>query len=214
MFYGAYNFNQPMESWDDSKVTAMSYMFGGGGHVSNFNQPIVSRDVSKVEDISAMFYDASEFNQCLSTWVDKTPNDADTEEMFELSDCPLHADPASNVGPWCKDSDICLASEPQGPCTNSEEEFNTSKKKSTTCKIKNGKRKKFCKKKVALKSCPGICNIKCTCKDKKTFKFNKKKYRCKKVNKNGQPQCNDTTNKRNKVSNLCPKKCGTFYETE
>ena len=131
--------------------------------------------------------------------------------MFSGSGCPLQDDPFTTEGPWCQGS-------PTGPCTNSEEEFNISKKKTSTCKIlesfKKSKRKKICKKKVALESCPGICNMKCTCKDKKTFKFNKKKYKCKKVNKNGQPQCNDNVNKKKMVSDVCPKKCGTCYESE
>ena len=96
--------------------------------------------------------------------------------------------------------------------------FQITKKKSTTCialeSSKKARRKKICQQKAALESCPGICNMKCTCKDKKTFKFNKKKYKCKKTGREGQPQCNDTVNEKNKVSDLCPKKCGTCYESE
>ena len=44
--------------------------------------------------------------------ADKTPNEVDTFDMFELSGCPLQDDPASNEGPWCEASDICLGTVP------------------------------------------------------------------------------------------------------
>ena len=40
--------------------------------------------------------------------ADKTPNEVDTFDMFELSGCPLQDDPASNEGSWCDAFDICL----------------------------------------------------------------------------------------------------------
>jgi len=51
--------------------------------------------------------------------------------------------------------------EPQGPCTNTKEEFKISKVKSTVCKVflaslKKLKQKKLCKKKAALQACPVI----------------------------------------------------------
>ena len=54
-----------------------------------------------------MFYKANEYNQCLSTWADKTPNDVNTVDMFQFSSCPNQDDPASNLGPWCQDYNIC-----------------------------------------------------------------------------------------------------------
>jgi len=205
MFQKAYTFDQPLESWDVSEVTRMSLMFNGA---SSFNQAIDGWDVSKVSYMGQMFNSASDFNQCLSTWGNKTNDDVINTDMFVDSGCPYN-------GPWCQSSDICRA---RGPCTNSEEKFIISKKKSITCttleSFKKGKRKKICKIKAALESCPVICNMKCTCKDNKTFIFNQKKYKCKKAGRKGQPQCNDEVNEKNKVSDLCPNKCGTCYESE
>jgi surface protein len=60
MFIGAAAFNQPLGSWDVSKVTDMSGMFY---QAAVFNQPLGSWDVSKVTDMSGMFNGAAAFNQ-------------------------------------------------------------------------------------------------------------------------------------------------------
>ena len=65
MFYGCTTFNQPLNSWDVSKVTRMSSMFNG---CTSFNQPLNSWDVSKVTDMSWMFYGCTTFNQNLGMW--------------------------------------------------------------------------------------------------------------------------------------------------
>jgi len=99
-----------------------------------------------------------------------------------------------------------------GPCTNSNGTVQIKKKKTTTCaKLKNEsakKKKKFCKKNAVFQACPGVCNIKCTCTDVKTFKLNgeEKKYRCKKVGKKGQPECSDIL-----VEDVCPKTCDVCF---
>jgi len=209
MFEKAYAFNQPVESWVTSKVKNMSYMFQ---NANNFDQPVESWDVSKVTDMHEMFYYAQTFNQCLSTWVEKT-GAVYTNGMFYGSGCPSQSDPDSNEGPWCQDSNLC-PSEPKGPCTNSNETFKIGKK-TTTCNAldskKKSKQKKLCKKSAALEACPAICNTKCTCEDKKKFKIKGKKFKCKKVNKKGQPECSDFVNKKNKVSDFCPNKCDACY---
>merc|ERR1711865_1216294 len=50
------------------------------------------------------FYDATDFNQCLSSWADKTPPDVNVYFMFNYSGC-LDKDPDPSVSPWCQGED-------------------------------------------------------------------------------------------------------------
>ncbi len=104
MFASAINFNQDVSEWDVSGVTDMSYMFyratafnnggaagTGGSHAldwsveagkpwagrrmyqmfydaTNFNQDVSSWDVSGVTDMRSMFRGATNFNQDVSGW--------------------------------------------------------------------------------------------------------------------------------------------------
>ena len=63
MFTDAVFFDQPIENWDVSNVTDMSFMFSG---VETFNQPIGNWDVSNVTDMSGMF--STKFNQPIGNW--------------------------------------------------------------------------------------------------------------------------------------------------
>ena len=65
MFYNAKAFNQPIRSWDVSKVTNMRDMFSGA---TAFNQPIGSWDVSNVTNMRQMFDGAESFDQNLESW--------------------------------------------------------------------------------------------------------------------------------------------------
>ncbi len=65
MFEGASSFNQPLNSWNVSKVTNMNGMFAGA---SSFNQPLDSWNVSKVTNMGDMFTEAASFNQPLNSW--------------------------------------------------------------------------------------------------------------------------------------------------
>ena len=68
-----------------------------------FNQPIDSWDVSQVEDMGFMFNSAYSFNQCLSTWAEKTSDIVDTFDMLDETDCPNGiGSPNATIGPWCQ----------------------------------------------------------------------------------------------------------------
>ena len=50
-----------------------------------------------------MFFGASEFNQCLSTWAEKTYDYVNTFGMLVDTDCPNGIDnPDATIGPWCQ----------------------------------------------------------------------------------------------------------------
>jgi len=62
-----------------------------------------------VTGMAFMFYEASDFNQCLSSWADKTPTNVNVRNIFFDSDCP-NKYPDPSVGPWCQGEDEqCLA---------------------------------------------------------------------------------------------------------
>ena len=65
MFNTTLVFNQPIDSWDVSSVTDMSYMLS---YSKVFDQPINSWDVSSVTDMNEMFWAADEFNQDIGAW--------------------------------------------------------------------------------------------------------------------------------------------------
>ncbi|WP_434342372.1 BspA family leucine-rich repeat surface protein [Mycoplasma capricolum] len=78
MFYGAQNFNQPIDNWNTSNVTNMEYMFYGA---QNFNQPIGKWNTSNVTNISGMFFGDKNFNQPIGNW--NTSNVFDMSFMFK-----------------------------------------------------------------------------------------------------------------------------------
>jgi hypothetical protein len=41
-----------------------------------------------VTNIGSMFYNAPDFNQCLSSWADKTPSNVNRAYLFLRSGCP------------------------------------------------------------------------------------------------------------------------------
>jgi len=65
--------------------------------------------VAKVVNMYGMFYQATEFNQCLSTWAAKTSSKVSVENIVKDSGCP-DQNPVVNVAPWCQGEDEqCLA---------------------------------------------------------------------------------------------------------
>jgi hypothetical protein len=63
-----------------------------------------------VTSMAYMFDKADVFNQCLSTWADKTPPDVNVDDIFKSSGCPNDADPDPSVSPWCQgDAEQCYA---------------------------------------------------------------------------------------------------------
>jgi len=68
-----------------------------------FNQPLDGWNVASASDMGKMFVNATMFDQCLSTWADKTSDDVDTDSMLDSTSCPNDvADPSR--GPWCQGS--------------------------------------------------------------------------------------------------------------
>jgi len=65
--------------------------------------------VASVKKMPFMFYEATDFNQCLSTWADKTPPNVSVYGIFEKSGCPKK-DALANVSPWCLEDEQCSAS--------------------------------------------------------------------------------------------------------
>jgi surface protein len=65
MFSGASAFDQPLASWDTSKVDDMNNMFN---QASSFNRPLAGWDTSSVVAMENMFAEAVSFNQDLSPW--------------------------------------------------------------------------------------------------------------------------------------------------
>jgi len=64
VFHNKLNFNENLSGWDTSRVTTMRGMFAGA---LLFNKPIF-QETSSVNDMSFMFQGASAFNQDLSGW--------------------------------------------------------------------------------------------------------------------------------------------------
>jgi surface protein len=91
MFYGATSFNQTLTGWNVSSVTDMSLMFS---KATSFNQPLDTWDVSSVTNMNAMFYEAASFSQSFCKWFNLTYKTIpDVKEMFFNSSCANTSDP-------------------------------------------------------------------------------------------------------------------------
>ena len=76
MFNNATQFNQPLNSWDVSRVRTMFSMFN---NAEQFDQPLNSWDVSNVSNMAQMFFNARKFNQPLNSW-----NVSNVRCMFQM----------------------------------------------------------------------------------------------------------------------------------
>ena len=65
MFWRATWFNQPLDSWDVSKVTDTGNMFR---EAASFNQPLNGWTTTSLESTRSMFTYAEAFNQPLDKW--------------------------------------------------------------------------------------------------------------------------------------------------
>jgi len=79
MFYGAYNFNGDLSTWDISSVVDMSYMFYGA---SMFNTSLSTWVVLSVVDMSYMFAYANQFSSDVSSWTGSAATSAQTNMFY------------------------------------------------------------------------------------------------------------------------------------
>ena len=78
MFEEATSFDQPLNNWDVSNVTTMSFMFQGA---TSFDQTLSEWNVTNVNNMNGMFTAARNFNQDLSSWC-----------VSQFSDKPINFD--------------------------------------------------------------------------------------------------------------------------
>lgn len=80
LFYGATNFNSPINHWDMSNIQFMSAIFA---MATSFNQDISNWNTSNVIHMDSMFYQATAFNQNIGSW--NVANVEDMTSMFYLA---------------------------------------------------------------------------------------------------------------------------------
>lgn len=79
MFWGAENFNQPLNHWNVANVENMQRMFM---NAKAFNRRLDSWNVANVKNMEEMFNGAESFNQDLSAWGDKLSKVINAKRAF------------------------------------------------------------------------------------------------------------------------------------
>merc|ERR1712232_722766 len=96
MFYEAFLFNSRLDSWDVTKVRDFSHMFY---YADMFNKDLKMWDMSSAKSLQSMFTGARSFDQNLCSWASMIHDSANTDSMFENTDCVSILDP--HPGSWC-----------------------------------------------------------------------------------------------------------------
>lgn len=99
MFAGAEAFDQPLGHWNVSNVEAMHAMFfhaksfQGESSSGDDDKDLDLWDVRTVHDFGSMFNGADNFAGNLCAWVEHMQIDANVQNMFVETACPITADP-------------------------------------------------------------------------------------------------------------------------
>jgi len=156
-----------------------------------------------------MFDGAGNFNQCLTTWAGKTPDEVNTNFMFFYSPCTGQQTPYPNVGPWCQTEDQCSSNVPSNCIDDPDVRLKGKTCKKYLAKKRNRKCKQTIKDVLVADSCPSLCKNFCRpCKNKSgkiKLVNSKKTFNCKKIKK--KKLCDSRTKAGQSAEEVCPVSC-------
>eukprot|EP00536_Pseudo-nitzschia_multiseries_P003779 jgi/Psemu1/8488/gm1.8488_g len=109
VFKKAYEFNQPLDNWDLSRVTSMTSMLATA-KTFHFNQPLGSWNVFRVQIMVGMFNNVNYVNQPLGSWgVHRVTSMASMSERTSLNS-PLDLGMSLVSNSWLACSEEMLSS--------------------------------------------------------------------------------------------------------